>query len=426
STSYEMRMAQSESIGIDDHPNYIITNGGGVGSSEVDSSGACGGGVGGNDCSIELGSPASSTTPRGSSITKTHFSKPNDDTQYPYSPQFSDTTFSILVAVVCIYSLAYSFIVGPFSILFAFIISLIVITTYTLVCSAKHNKWYILWMTVLSIALGLCIPSFFEATGKVVIHLQLSTWDQTLLDTDSSLMGWLFPMGQMGLYIDKSDRLGPDSFIGSLSTEVFQLSYISYYIWGYSMEIYLIYNLWRCYLSKDIEKRRRMPIWDQLLKMFIVTWISTYFIVFSINLMVPAVSPRVYLQGEYVNSLKGFGLAGIIRSKIDNAAQGSFGSFPSGHIATSWAVAFASYKIVPVYGIVSGFAAFLITIATMYLRYHYMVDFLGAMPVSIFCIFFGGFYSISDVIRHTKRALLLLRSRLVVDGSGQQDEETES
>ncbi|EFA75425.1 phosphoesterase [Heterostelium album PN500] len=238
-----------------------------------------------------------------------------------------------------------------------------------------------------------------STTGKVVLGTGRSsaTWDAQLLYGDSSILGWLFPFGQLGLFIDKSSSIGPDSFVGKLSTEIFQLSYISYYIWGYFMEVYVLFKLWQSYLSKDPEKNKEMPIWDQLLKMFICSWISTYFVVFSINLIFPAESPRVFINDKYTNALNGFGLAGFIRNKIESAAKGSFGSFPSGHIATSWAVAFASYKIVPLYGYISAFAAFLITIATMYLRYHYLVDFLAAIPVAFICLMFGGFYSLNDI-----------------------------
>ncbi|GAM23537.1 hypothetical protein SAMD00019534_067120 [Acytostelium subglobosum LB1] len=336
------------------------------------------------------------------------YRKPFDSTIYPYSPVHSDTTFSILVAVVCIFALVYAFIVGPLPIIFAFLVSILIIVSYSFLVVSRTNKWYLVSITFLAVGLGLTIPSFFEATGKVVLGLDLSTWDQQLLHGDTLIMGWIFPLGQMGLFVDRSNVIGPDSFVGELSTEIFQLSYISYYIWGYAMELYILYKMWRCYRSKNLEETLQMPIWDQRLKMFICTWISSYFIVFSINMIFPAQSPRVFLSDEYVNKLNGFGLAGLIRSKIENAAKGSFGSFPSGHIATSWSIAFAAYKIVPVYGVISGFAAFLITIATMYLRYHYVVDFLAAVPVAFLCLLFGGFYSLSgmrDSIVNTYRSI---------------------
>ncbi|KAF2078378.1 hypothetical protein CYY_000361 [Polysphondylium violaceum] len=323
---------------------------------------------------------------------------------YPYSPVYSDIAFSVLVGVVCLFSIIYSLLVGPLAIFFAFAVSIIILVSYISTSFAKNNKWYLYSITVLSVGLGLTIPSFFQATGAVVLGTNRLTWDRELASADSSLLGWIFPLGQMGLFIDKSSFIGPYSFIGELSTEIFQLSYISYYIWGYFMEVWILFNLWKCYLSKDAAQMRMMPIWDQRLKMFICSWISTYFVVFSINLIFPAVSPRVFLNDQYENKLTGFGFAGFVRDKIENAAKGSFGSFPSGHIATSWAISFASYPISRTYAFVSGVAAFLITIATMYLRYHYFVDFLAAIPVIIICLLFGGFYSVSSI----KQSLLNL------------------
>ncbi|EGG17758.1 phosphoesterase [Cavenderia fasciculata] len=315
------------------------------------------------------------------------YQKSNDNTVYPYSPVYSDITFSILVGVVCIFSITFSFLVGP----------LVLVTSYVSLCLAPSNRWYLYSITACAIGLGLCIPSFFNATGQVVLGIDLHLWDTDLFRGDKTLMGWVFPLGQLGLFVQDSSWFGPSSFIGRLSTEIFQISYISYYIWGYFMEIYILYKLWRASLSSDLEERKTISLWDQRLKMFICSWISTYFVCFSINLMFPAESPRVFLQGYYDTKLVGFGFAGWIRGLIDQGATGSFGSFPSGHIATSWAVAFASYKIIPTYGYVSATAAFLITIATMYLRYHYFVDFLCAVPVAFVCVMYGGFYSLADI-----------------------------
>jgi len=335
----------------------------------------------------------------------------NGPIMYPYSPVKSDITFSVLVGVVCLFSIIYSLLVGPLTIIFAFAVSILILVSYVFTSFAKNNKWYLYSITVLAVGLGLTIPSFFEATGAVVIGTErhLSTWDGKLVNADSSLLGWIFPKGQMGLFFDKSTVAGPYSFIGELSTEIFQLSYISYYIWGYFMEIYILFNLWKCYKSKDAAQMKMMPIWDQRLKMFICSWISTYFVVFSINLLFPAVSPRVYLNKDYENKLTGFGFAGFVRDKIENAAKGSFGSFPSGHIATSWAISFASYPISHTYAFVSGVAAFLITIATMYLRYHYFVDFLAAIPVIIICLLFGGFYSLSSLKQSFLNSIVSLK-----------------
>eukprot|EP01132_Coremiostelium_polycephalum_P008535 gene8535-10490_t len=300
--------------------------------------------------------------------------------KYRYSTIFSDVTFSILVFVVCVFFIVYSILAGPIKIIGAFIVSIVVLSSYIVVCFSPNNKWYMFSVSVLAVGLGLCIPSFFDATGKVVQGVERELWDRELVVGDNTLMGWLFPLGQMGLFVDQSRFIGPQSFLGRFSTEIFQLSYISYYIWGYFMELYILFNMWRCHRSKDPAVIKMLSLWDQRLKMFVCTWLATYFLVFSVNLTFPAESPRVYLNGKYEHPLTGFGFAGFIRNKIENAAKGSYGSFPSGHIATSWAVAIAAYRVLPIYGTIASVAALLITIATMYLRYHYFVDFLAAIP----------------------------------------------
>jgi len=44
-----------------------------------------------------------------------------------------------------------------------------------------------------------------------------------LLDLDSKLLGWLFPKGQIALWLDASPLLNPSSLLGKLYCEVFQV-----------------------------------------------------------------------------------------------------------------------------------------------------------------------------------------------------------
>eukprot|EP01089_Gocevia_fonbrunei_P019821 TRINITY_DN713_c0_g1_i3.p2 TRINITY_DN713_c0_g1~~TRINITY_DN713_c0_g1_i3.p2 ORF type:complete len:154 (+),score=26.03 TRINITY_DN713_c0_g1_i3:729-1190(+) len=122
-----------------------------------------------------------------------------------------------------------------------------------------------------------------------------------------------------------------------------------------------------------------------------------------LNLLVPARSPRVYIADMYTIDLDGFGLAGLLRRSIYSASQGSFGAFPSGHVALSWVTALMAKKlwnniswISPVLTKLHSqgcfFSAIMITLATLFLRYHYFMDVVCAFPLIVFGLFYGGFW----------------------------------
>jgi len=126
---------------------------------------------------------------------------------------------------------------------------------------------------------------------------------------------------------------------------------------------------------------------------------------YMLNLTVPALSPRVYIANRFIHPLDGFGLAGAFRKIIYAGSEGSYGTFPSGHTSVSWVTAWMGLLFMRNFGRAAFFAAVMITIATLYLRYHYVIDLIGAIPV-IFCgLFFGGFipHSTYEMITHQKK-----------------------
>ena len=65
--------------------------------------------------------------------------------------------------------------------------------------------------------------------------------------------------------------------------------------------------------------------------------------------------------------------------------------FPSGHAALSWIAAICALRLAPRWGRAATVAAVLITLATLWLRYHYLVDLIAAIPLLLFGLAWGGF-----------------------------------
>jgi len=247
----------------------------------------------------------------------------------------------------------------------------------------------------LIVALGTSMPAFYTGVGPVVRTFKLPLNDESLLQIDDFLLGKFFPYGQLALAVDQSLYFGPTTFIGRLLTELFQLSYVSYYVWGYLLIIGLsVQYIWHAQWAPD--QQRKDESWRNV-QMFLCAWLGTCVLNFGANLLFPALSPRLYLAERFSNPLDGFGLAAFFRQAIYIAGDGSYGTFPSAHTSVSWVTGLAALKQSRLYGRITLCAAIFITISTVYLRYHYIIDLIGAVPLIFFGLTFGGYISYLEI-----------------------------
>ena len=268
-------------------------------------------------------------------------------------------------------------------------------------------------IVTLTVAAGI----YFGGSNQVArfryeLYGEAMLWDATLLQWDNVLWGWIFPKGQLALYLDTHPYIGPTTTIGKVYAEVLQIMYASYYLWGNAIAVYLLLQyvfscwkpagVWQTILSKiehhivgDTTSRALTPEqhWRRLM-MFSTAWTGTYILNFTLNMMVPAVSPRIYLAREYQHEIEGLYFANMIRSALTGAAANSFSAFPSGHCGLSWLPAYMAhrFRFARYAKIVRG-AAVLITLATIVLRYHYFVDMLFATILLGFGVAAGNLYS---------------------------------
>jgi len=216
-------------------------------------------------------------------------------------------------------------------------------------------------------------------------------YDRFFLEIDTQLLGRFFPRGQVSLFLDLDPVIGVTSFIGRCLTEVLQIAYCSYYFWGNALLLYLAYMYFR---EKQVHVPGQSPLtqhqqWRRLI-LVLAAWVSTYMLNFLLNLIFPAVSPRIFIADDYKNPVRGILIADYLRSATANAAANSFSAFPSGHCGLSWlAVAMARAVGFPRYYIVTLIAAITITAATLALRYHYVIDAIAAIVLYKFGVFVG-------------------------------------
>ncbi len=120
-------------------------------------------------------------------------------------------------------------------------------------------------------------------------------------------------------------------------------------------------------------------------------WNHTYFLfgvysltcvlVFFVNTLVPASSPRVYMSDKYIHKLHFTGVADYLQKKCkDNR---SANSFPSGHVAETICISFAYLGMgKKAQGFILLFFASMVLLATLFLRYHYFCDLIMAILIA--------------------------------------------
>ena len=105
---------------------------------------------------------------------------------------------------------------------------------------------------LLGAVLAACIPLYYWITGRAIEHLALPLWDDALHHVDALLLGWLVPDGQIAVWIDRSDLLGPHTTLGRVLTEVLQIAYASFFLWGFGLLAILLARV-----ARGASRRRR-------------------------------------------------------------------------------------------------------------------------------------------------------------------------
>lgn len=237
---------------------------------------------------------------------------------------------------------------------------------------------------ILSIILGFHLPIFFLCASRSIYQKPLK--DAQLIEGDSFFLGWVFPKGQLSLYLDTNGTIGPHTSWGIFINNFLQIFYFLYYVIPNSTLYF--YGLVKCikntmYRRRNNGNKRLNHDKDMtnLLYMFSV-FNLTYFLVLFINTLIPASSPRVYLKDEYTHPLTLTGLSLYINKTFQD--NKSANSFPSGHVAETICFAFSLFQLKYIKSAcLVLFCSLLIAVSTLFLRYHYFVDAFSAIAISI-------------------------------------------
>ncbi len=199
-----------------------------------------------------------------------------------------------------------------------------------------------------------------------------------LFDSMGDIIPWIWPLYHDDLLI-RVDRLlfcGSDPtvllerFIHPVLTTVLQLAYISYYPMAITLGLVL-------YL-----KHKRSAFDEAIFGIILCFYLS-----YLGYLLFPAIGPRFTLAHLQTRDLQAGPLVSAIQSTLNDLENTKTDAFPSGHTAIALLTLYYAWKTrertltVLLLPAVTG-----LVISTVYLRYHYVIDVLAGIALTLLTV----------------------------------------
>ena len=244
------------------------------------------------------------------------------------------------------------------------------------------------------------LPSHFVTTGS--ISLKKKNKDDLLIKIDKFLLGWLIKDGQIPLWIDNNNYIGPHTVVGKFLNNSLQICYFFYYIIPYITMHFI--NLLNCgreiifrYQNNGLKSSTYKINWNNTLFLFSIYLLTCSFI-FIINIIIPAKSPRIYMKEKFKHALNLSGLGQFLNQKCK--LEKSANSFPSGHVGEILSIGL-SYIATKEYdiGIIVIVFSFLIALATFFLRYHYFCDVIMAVFIAFLSLLINYYFGYKKYLK---------------------------
>jgi membrane-associated phospholipid phosphatase len=193
--------------------------------------------------------------------------------------------------------------------------------------------------------------------------------DDLLIWIDRALLG-----GDLGLWLERIST--------PWLTELFQLAYLVYYV----LPFLLLGTLYRRHHGHGIPPDQRGEA-EAAFDLCMVALLLSHYLAYVGYIAVPALGPRFAMAPLYRTQLTGLALAEPIGNLL-NAMEGiKRDAFPSGHTSAALITLFYAFRYTPRLGRHALVPVALMILATVYLRYHYVVDVLAGAILAGLCVF---------------------------------------
>ena len=201
----------------------------------------------------------------------------------------------------------------------------------------------------------------FDTVGVITPFIN-NDIDLVLLELDYKILGF-YPY----LYFD--------TIANPLLTELMQLSYCVYYILPFLIGFLLI-------------KEKK---WGEFYKVLFLILLC-YYISYTGYILFPALGPRYSILEMFQSDLKGLFLADYIRNFLNSLEGIKRDAFPSGHVGISLLILILIYRYNKKLFWLMFLPVLMLILSTVYCRYHYFVDVLGGILLTIVTLLSGILY----------------------------------
>jgi membrane-associated phospholipid phosphatase len=201
----------------------------------------------------------------------------------------------------------------------------------------------------------------FDTVGVITPFINKDI-DLVLLELDYIILGF-YPY----LYFEK--------IASPLITELMQLSYCVYYILPFLLGVFLI-------------KEKK---WHEFYKVLFLILLC-YYLSYTGYILFPALGPRYGMPEMFQSNLKGLFLADYINNFLKSLEGIKRDAFPSGHVGISLLILILIYRYNKKFFWLLLFPVLMLILSTVYCRYHYFVDVLGGILLTIVTLVLGNLY----------------------------------
>ncbi len=205
----------------------------------------------------------------------------------------------------------------------------------------------------------ICVLLIFDSLEFIVHNINPNDIDPILIQIDYMIFN-----GHPTLMLEK--------IMHPLLTDFMQLAYSTYYF------IPIIFGIILLKTNKREEFNKSLFL---ILLCFYLSYIG--------YLLFPALGPRFALKELHSTALKGFLIAEPIHNLLNQLEGIKRDAFPSGHTAVTLLILYLAYNFNRIYFWICFPIVLSLLFSTVYCRYHYFVDVVAGIILTIFTILIG-------------------------------------
>jgi membrane-associated phospholipid phosphatase len=208
----------------------------------------------------------------------------------------------------------------------------------------------------------ICVLLIFDSLEWVVHYVNPGDIDPILIRLDYLIFG-------------NHPTVVLEKIMSPFLTDIFQIAYTTYYFIPISFGIVLL-------------SKKRKDEFDRSLFLILFCFYLSYlgYILF------PALGPRFTIDHLQTTELKGFFIAEPIQNLLNRLEGIKRDAFPSGHTAVTVIVLYLAFRFEKRFFWICLPIVTALLFSTVYCRYHYVVDVLAGMGLTVLSVILGEWY----------------------------------